>query len=144
MKLILKSIIRKIILIILAILDDIWPPAVAIRFILNKKEITMLTMSASQKCTVSIKPVDKKGNPAPVDGIPVWDVSATGTVTLAPAADGMSCDVLGAAPGTVQVNVTADADLGAGVTTITGTLDVQITPDQAVGFAITTGPVEDQ
>ncbi len=121
------------------------PKAVRIKFVNSShKEISMLKMSAVQKSTVSIKPVDIKGNPAAVDGVPVWGVSADGTVSLFPSDDGLSCDVVGVAPGTVQVNVSADADLGTGVKTITGTLDVEVIAAEAVGFAITTGPVEDQ
>ena len=104
----------------------------------------MLSLSTIQKCTVSIKPVDAKGNPAAVDGIPAWNVSAEGTVSLFPAADGMSCDVVAVGVGSVQVNVTADADLGAGVKTIMGVLDVTVVAAEAVGFQITTGPVENQ
>lgn len=110
-----------------------------------RKEITMgLTLSTVQKCPVSITPVDKKGNKAPVDGIPEWNVSAPGIVSLFPAADGMSCDIVALALGTAQVNVKADADLGSGVTTITGVLDVEVVASQAVGFAINTGTVVDQ
>jgi len=48
--------------------------------------------------------------------------------------------VPGTALGTAQINVTADADLGSGVTTINGVLDVQVVAGQAVGFTIQTSP----
>jgi hypothetical protein len=118
--------------------------AAGFRFIFHHKEISMLSLSAVQKCNVSIQPVDVKGNPAAVDGGPLWSVSADGVVTLSPAADGLSCVISGLAPGSVQVNVTADADLGEGVRSITGTLDVTVIAAEAVGFTIQTGPVEDQ
>lgn len=134
-------------IVLLAILNDVLFPQPAVRFTFfnsSHKEICMLKLSTIQKSTIGIKPVDKKGNPAPVDGVPVWDVSAPGSVSLFPSADGMSCDVLGIAPGSVQVNVSADADMGEGTKTITGTLDVEVTAAEAAGFAIQTGPVEDQ
>jgi hypothetical protein len=107
----------------------------------NKKEITsMVTISADKKRTFSIQPVDAKGRPAPVDGVPVWAVSPEGGVTLFPAADGLSCDVAWLAPKAGQVvTVTADADLGEGVKTITGTVDVQTLASEAVSFTISTG-----
>jgi hypothetical protein len=121
------------------------PKATAIRFaVFSQEEIRMLSLSTVQKVLISIKPVDKKGNPAKVDGIPVWDVSVKGIVALFPAPDGMECDVIGVSPGGVQVNVQADANLDAGIKTITGTLDVQVTPAEAVGFAIQTEAVVDQ
>jgi hypothetical protein len=110
----------------------------------NHKEISMLKMTDVQKAKASISFVDAKGHPAIVDGVPVWDVSNAGPVSLAPAADGMSCDIVANAPGTLQVNVTADADLGAGTKTITGVLDVEITGSDAVTVNINVGPVEDQ
>ncbi len=56
----------------------------------------------------------------------------------------MSAVVAAVGPlGDAKVSVTADADLGAGVSAIFGTLDVSITQGQAVGFKITTSdPVE--
>lgn len=104
----------------------------------------MLTINTVQKATVSIQPVDKKGHPASVEGIPVWTVSNEGPLSLFPADDGMKCDIVGLSVGTCQVNVTADADLGPGVKAITGTLDVQVSAAEAVGFAINVGTVEDQ
>jgi len=110
----------------------------------NLKELHMLQLSVVQKAKLTIQPVDKKGNPAPVDGVPTWKTSVDGLVSLFPSDDGMSCDVSGVAIGTVQVQVEADADLGTGVVTISGVLDVTVTPAQAVAVAIAAGPLEDQ
>src|SRR6266478_125156 len=103
------------------------PPLPAVRIIFSgqveteprKENIKMLQLTDTQKCTLSIAPVDAKGNPAPVDGAPSWSVSDPALLDVAPAADGLSAVVTAKGPlGAGQVNVQADADLGAGVVTI--------------------------
>lgn len=78
--------------------------------------------------SVVLSITDSKGRAAPVDGIPVWASSDDTVLSVAPAADGMSAVVSSVAAGTARITVTADADLGAGVTTITGVSeDVDVT-----------------
>lgn len=102
-------------------------------------------MTNSQQATASITPVDKKGQPASVDGIPVWASSDETIITVEPAVDGMSALVKAVGPlGSANVSVTADADLGTGVTSIFGTLAVTITQGQAVGITITLGEASEQ
>lgn len=92
---------------------------------------------------VTIAFVDAKGKPAKVDGVPTWAVDNTAVVdTLTPAADGMSAhlhltDTIGAA----QLTVTADADLGTGVTTITSVDTISVIPGDAVAANFTFGAV---
>ena len=96
-----------------------------------------------QKVTLAIQPVDSYGNPARVDGIPAWGSSDEALLTLEVAADGMSAVALPVGPlGTVQVNVTADADLGAGIKPIAGVLDIQVEPGEAVSVNISAGTPE--
>lgn len=100
----------------------------------------MIVLTNTQKVAVTIQPVDSLGNPALVEGVPVWSVSDPNLLTLDVAADGMSGFVVTVGPvGLAQVNVSADADLGEGVTTITGLLDVEVIASEAVTFNITTG-----
>ncbi len=104
-----------------------------------------ISMTNSQQATATIQPVDKRNQPAPVDGVPVWASSDETIVTVTPAADGMSAVVAAVGPlGAAKVSVTADADLGAGVSSIFGTLDVTITQGQAVGINITLGDATEQ
>lgn len=104
-----------------------------------------IKMTNSQKATATIQPVDKKGQPAPVDGVPTWASSDETIVTVTPAADGLSAVVAAVGPlGTAKVSVTGDADLGADVAPIFGTLDVTVTQGQAVGFKIDLGPATEQ
>lgn len=103
----------------------------------------MLLLTNAQKVKLSIQPVDQYGNPARVDGVPTWNNSDETIGTLTAAADGMSADFVTAGPvGTVQVSVTADADLGGGTRSISGTLDIQVEPSEAVSISINAGTPE--
>ena len=99
-----------------------------------------LTMTADQQSVLSVTFADDHGNPAPVDGIPTWTVSDPALLTFATNADGMGGTLVTVGPtGTGQVTVTADADLGAGVTTITGILDVIVVAGMAANVVVTAG-----
>jgi len=106
------------------------------------KNVMSLVLANDHKATASIQPVDAKGNPATIDGLAAWSSSSTDIVTVTNvSADSLSADIVpGTALGSAQINVTADADLGSGVTTINGVLDVQVVAGQAVGFTIQTSP----
>jgi hypothetical protein len=102
--------------------------------------MSQVLLTIDQTLPLAIQPVDRLGNPAKVDGAPVWTVSdpTIGEITSL-AADGLSCVFNTLAAGVAQIVVTADADLGVGVRTISGTLDVQIESGEAVGLAILAG-----
>lgn len=109
------------------------------------KGITMYTMTDTQKAPLSIEPVDKAGNPAPVEGPPSWEASDPNLLDVTPSADGLSAVISAKGPlGSCQVTVNADADVGEGVVPITGVLDVQIVAGQAVALKISAGPAEEQ
>jgi hypothetical protein len=105
------------------------------------KDINMLILPADQKVHCSIEPVDAKGNPAKIDGVPTWSSSNDQIATVTPEPDAGSgvftaWVVPAAQIGTCQINVSADADLGSGITTINGVLDLEVVSGQAVGFEI--------
>ena len=139
---------------ILAGLDeikDILVPGPAVKIIFTadldgtiQTGVEHMTLRDDQQVGLSIKIVDKKGNPAQVDGAPVWAGSDDTVITVTAAADGMSAVVVGVAPGSARVVVTADADLGAGTTDLTGTLDFDVTAGGAVAITITPGTPTDQ
>lgn len=112
----------------------------------TKIGIEETTMTDSQQETLTIAPVDKKGKPAQLDGVPVWATSDETVATVDASADptGLNAILSGVAPGSCRVTVTGDADLGSGVSPITGTLDVTITAGQAVTVAITEGTPTEQ
>ena len=73
-----------------------------------------INSTSEQKVLVTLNPVTAAGNPATLDGAPVWSV-VEGDCTLEVSADGLSCYLVSGAAGVVnQVSVTADADLDAG------------------------------
>ena len=104
-----------------------------------------LVLTDIQKCSLTVAFVDARGNAAPVDGVPVWSVSDSTVLSIAPAADGMSADIVAAGPlGASQVSVTADADLGSGNIPVVGTLDVTVVGSQAVSANINAGTPSEQ
>lgn len=96
-----------------------------------------------QQVDLSVAFTDRFGNTASVDGAPVWS-EANGLMTLTPSADGLSCTCVPVGSlGSTQVSVSADADLGSGVTALIGTLDVTIVAGQAVGLTVSFGTPSD-
>jgi hypothetical protein len=105
----------------------------------------MVTLTDIQKVALSIAPLDAKGNPAVVDGVPEWIVSDPDLLSLTVEPDGMSAELFALGPlGVGQVTVNADALIGEGVSTITGILDVIVVASQAATVGITAGTPEDQ
>jgi len=95
-------------------------------------EITMFTMRYNQEVEVSIKP-------------PAWSLSSPDFAHIkSTAADGLKAVIAGDKPGSFQVNVTGDADLGTGVIPIVSMLDMTLQPGQATGFEMQTGTPTDQ
>jgi len=106
--------------------------------------IMAFTMSSSQQTDVSVVFLDKAGNPAQVDGVPEWMVDNPNVLAINPGIDGLSCRVAAVGPlGLAKVTLTADADLGEGVTAVVGFLDIEITAGQAATVQLNpTAPVE--
>jgi hypothetical protein len=119
--------------------------AKTITFLLEGKEITMLTLTETQKATLTLAIKDAKGRPAKVDGVPVWNSSDVNVAIVTDiSTDGLSAVVKAAGPGICQVTATVDADLGTGVKEITGFLDVNVSGGEAVTVELTAGPVTEQ
>lgn len=98
------------------------------------------TLTDIQQVTLAITAVDARGNPAKLDGAPVWATSDAALLTVVPSEDGLSCVATAVGPlGTAQVLVTADADLGAGIRELTGLLDVEIIASEALNITIVPG-----
>lgn len=107
----------------------------------------MLILTATQQCQLSISVTDAKGNPAQVEGAPVWSSSEAAFASVEASADGMSAVVKSVGPVTtspVQINVTADADLGEGVVPLVGLLEVSVIAGEAVNVGIVAGTPEEQ
>jgi hypothetical protein len=107
-------------------------------------EVAMLVLKDAQKVTITVSPIDAKGNAAQVDGVPAWAVANPAILTLVPSADGLTCvATTTGAVGTTQITITADADLGEGIKTISGLVDVEVVSGMAAGLNIVAGTPED-
>jgi hypothetical protein len=105
----------------------------------------MFNMTDTQQVVLTVAFLDKKGNPAVVQGPPTWASSDPTIVAVTPSADGLSATAVAAGPeGQATVTVTGDADPGDGVVNVTGTLDITIGPSQAVNVGITPGAPTEQ
>lgn len=86
----------------------------------------------TQQFNATLTITNAAGQPAPVDGTPVWASSDETVLAVVAGPDGMTCVVACVAPGIARVTVTVDADLGVGTTTITGVSeDINVTLDPA-------------
>lgn len=102
-------------------------------------------LTSSQQQNLSVVFTDRKGNPAPVDGVPSWGVDNPNVLALTPSPDGLSCLVAAVGPlGNARVSIQADADLGAGVEAVAGVYDVEVVAGKAAAVQITAGPIEEQ
>jgi hypothetical protein len=108
-----------------------------------KGERMAYTLPVDHEVVVEVAYVDAKGNPAAVDGNPVWSSSdpAIATVTV-DTSNAFKATVTPVGPaGNVQVKVEADADIGAGVTELITLMDVTMVAGQAVAGTLTpSGP----
>ncbi len=107
--------------------------------------LAMVSLTDSQQVTLNVTFVDARGNPAKVDGVPVWLTDNSELLALAPGTDGMSCVVSAVGPlGSGVVSLKADADLGVGVAPIVGVLPFEVTAGSAVTVQIVAGAVTEQ
>lgn len=123
-------------------------PARDIEFFTNiggiKTRVVHMFLKVSQELPMLIEIKDKFGNPAQVEGAPIWALDNPALGTLLVAEDGMSAKLTPAGQiGAFKVQVSADADLGEGVKSIIGELDVELLAGEAVSVAISAGnPVD--
>ena len=77
----------------------------------------------NQSASAALTITNAAGQPAAVDGVPVWASSDETVLRVTASADGMSALIETVAPGTAHIAVTADADVGTGVAPIIGVTD---------------------
>ncbi len=104
----------------------------------------MFVIKATQKLPLSLGIKDKEGNPAEVQGVPVWKLSDPSLGDLQVAEDGKSATLLAGSPSTGTIEVACDADLGEGVTTVGAHLDISIVAGDAAVVTIDPGTAEEQ
>jgi hypothetical protein len=97
------------------------------------------TLPDDKHVFVQIAYVDAKGNPAAIDGDVTWASSDQMICNVGVmAGDSTKADLLpGTNLGQAQITASADADLGAGTTTLLTTFDVTVVAGSAVSGTIT-------
>jgi hypothetical protein len=73
----------------------------------------------------------------PIYSVPVWAVTPPDALTLTPAADGMTCSLVGVTEEPCTLTAVAEGDPTAGVNTITATLGGTVTPAENTKGTIT-------
>lgn len=107
------------------------------------RDTPMIQLTDTQQVAVSVSAVDKKGAPASVQSVAFSSSDSSVAAVVADTADQSKAVVVAGLPGTAQIQVSADADLGDGVSLISGTLDVTVVGGQAVSLSVSAGtPVE--
>jgi hypothetical protein len=104
----------------------------------------MLILTDEQKVALAVEFKTAAGNPAKVDGVPVWSSSDESVVTVEASEDGLSAVATAVGPlGTAQISCEADADLDEGETrVITGVLDIEVRAAEAVIAVVAAGAPE--
>lgn len=107
----------------------------------NSTGPTMFQLRKGYEVDVAVGFVDDQGNPAQIDGAPVWGIADPDVGTIKPASDGMSAvlqgtgDVVGSK---TVLTVEADADLGEGIVPVLVSEEVQLISGKAsvasIGF----------
>jgi hypothetical protein len=119
--------------------------AVIDHFTIIKGDLKEMIITDTQEVDLTIQPMDAKGNPAQVDGIPEWVSSDPLIATVVPAVDGLSCVVKAANNlGHVQISVSADADLGEGTEALQGVLELDVVAGKAVALSVIVGEPREQ
>jgi len=99
-----------------------------------------MQLKVTNKLPLSLKLIDKFGNDARVDGLPLWALTNPAMGVLAVATDGMSAVLTPAGVlGSFAVQVSADADMGEGVKVIVGNLPLDLLPGDATEIQIVSG-----
>jgi hypothetical protein len=99
-----------------------------------------VTLTNEQKAIATLTPKTATGQPAELDGAPTWTV-VSGDGTVVPSADGKTCELIPAdapAVGDMDVQVSADAEFGPGVTNITDLVRLHVSGAQADNLGLTT------
>ena len=105
---------------------------------------TPLTLTDIQKVALAIQPKDAAGEPAALDGVPVWDTTDATIVTLTSAADGLTAEATTTGLiGTATVTVTGQGDLtGGGTDTISETVIITVEASAASALNLSAGVPE--
>ena len=109
----------------------------------TKARINM-RLNTLQQVLVTINPVNRIGQPAPIDGQVVWESSDPSVEITNTSDDGKTITLTARNPGASQITATFDADLGEGVRNILASGAVEVTLAEAVTGELAFGDPTDQ
>ncbi len=96
-----------------------------------------------QKIPVTVQPATAAGNPANIDGVPTFEViEGDATIELIDGQPNSAYLVSGAADVVSTIKVSADADLGEGVSTIEELVTLNVVAASANTLGVTAGAPE--
>jgi hypothetical protein len=95
-----------------------------------------------KRIKLEVRPSDVSGNPAPIDGNVTWTSADDTLLQVIPDAASANQtqawvqNAAGGALGPTQIQISADADMGTGITTITQAVDFEAVAGQAATFGV--------
>jgi hypothetical protein len=111
---------------------------------LRQRAGTMTQLTTTQQVTGTVVPVDRKGNPAAVEGSTFTSSDPAVIAVEADLADPLKVTVKAVATGAAQVQWKADADLGDEIVEISAVADFVVKASQAVGASFSFGTPTEQ
>jgi hypothetical protein len=117
-----------------------WTLVLSNSIIVQGENRMAITITDLQAFSATIRPLDARGNPAPIDGMPTWSVSNEDALDLTVSTDGMTAEVVALGPlGNFQLAVTVDVRLGPEVLARDGILDITVVGSEATTIEIVPG-----
>ena len=99
-----------------------------------------IRITTEQLIPVDVAPVTSAGNPAPIDGTPVYQIDDPTVASITQPGDtATGCLLVSVGVGTTKIRGTVDADLGSGVRTIPFEEDVIVLTPEAAAVTVTSG-----
>lgn len=95
-----------------------------------------ITARPGQYSDVTLAPVDRKGNPAVVDGVTFTSSNSEVVEVIQDENDKLKARINYRGVGTAQIDVVVDAELGDGERTISDFVAVEVRPEEAVGLGL--------
>ena len=104
--------------------------------------VSLLT-NEEKETGVTVSPITKYGNPAPIDGaLTITPLTGDSDAQITLEADGTLTLISATTEGSADFEVSADADLGEGVTTIVEKITIVTSIAGAVGLGVAGGVKE--
>lgn len=108
-----------------------------------KGNMLQIKITNEQQVTVTLNPKTQRGKSVSLDGAPIWEIVSGESVAVKPSEDGLSALLVSSdTPGTTQVLVKADADLGEGYVEVSEIIEVTVSGALAANLGLVVGEPE--